>query len=292
MTEKQIEINCDLCGSPEKKYIKTEDGYPISRCRRCSLIYVNRIPQIEDGKVIGEYYEGTENEIELSKLRYQKVSEFLTAEINRLHSKKGNLLDVGCGYGFFLLEAQKNGWQVFGTELSHIAVEYAREKQNLPNVYFSDLSDIEFPVEKFDAINLTNVLEHVPSPTTILENCRNRMATNGVLLVRVPNMDFYNLKERFNSVLKFVGLAKGGELNYLATRPPYHLVGYTSRTIEKYFQKVGLETVEVKPSKLSSMAEENVIFRLFESFVNLLYKVSFRRVNISPTMLAIAVRKN
>lgn len=291
MSELQKEVDCDLCGSAEKIYIKTEDGYPISRCQNCSLIYVNRIPQIEEGKVIGEYYEGTEREIELSRIRYQKVSEFLTAHLNQLHQQKGNLLDVGCGYGFFLLEAQKKGWKVFGTELSHIAVNYNREKQNLPNVFFSDLSDIDFPVEKFEAINLTNVLEHVPSPTQILENCHNRLETGGILLIRVPNMDFYNLKERFNSILKFVGLAKGGELNYLATRPPYHLIGYTSRTIRKYFSKVGLETIEVKPSKLSSMAEENIIFRALEVFVNILYKISFRRINISPTMLAIAVKK-
>lgn len=292
MSQIQKEVDCDLCGSAQKIYIKTEEGYPISRCSNCSLIYVNRIPQIEDGKVIGEYYEGTEREIELSKLRYQKVSEFLVDEINRLHPEKGNLLDVGCGYGFFLLEAHKNGWQVFGTELSHIAVNYAREKQNLPNVFFSDLSDIEFACGKFDVVNLTNVLEHVPSPTRILENCRDRMENDALLLVRVPNMDFYNLKERFNSLLKFIGLAKGGELNYLATRPPYHLMGYTSHTIRRYFAKVGLETVEVKPSKLSSMAEENMVFRLLEFFVNLLYKISFRRINISPTMLAIAVKKN
>lgn len=291
MSEINKEVDCDLCGSAKKIYIKTEDGYPISRCKNCALIYVNGIPQIEDGKVIGEYYEGTDQEIELSKLRYQKVSEFLTAQLNDLHPEKGSLLDVGCGYGFFLLEAKKNGWQVFGTELSHIAVNYAREKQNLPDVFFSDLSDIKFSVDKFDAINLTNVLEHVPSPTQILENCHNRLAINGVLFVRVPNMDFYNLKERFNPILKLVGLAKGGELNYLATRPPYHLIGYTSRTIQKYFSKVGLETVVVKPSKLSSMAEENIIFRAFEIFVELLYQISFRRINIAPTMLAIAVRK-
>jgi SAM-dependent methyltransferase len=291
MSEMNKEVDCDLCGSAEKTYIKTEDGYPISHCRNCSLIYVNRIPQIEEGKVIGEYYEGTAQEIELSKIRYQKVSEFLTEQLNYLHPAKGNLLDVGCGYGFFLLEAQKNGWQVFGTELSHIAVNYAHEKQHLPNVFFSDLSDIEFSIDKFDAINLTNVLEHVPSPTQILENCHNRLAAGGILLIRVPNMDFYNLKERFNSILKFIGLAKGGELNYLATRPPYHLIGYTSRTIQKYFSKVGLETIEVKPSKLSSMADENIIFRIFEMTVELIYKISFRRINISPTMLAIAVRK-
>lgn len=291
MTETLKEVDCDLCGSAEKILVKTEEGFPISRCRNCSLIYVSRIPNIEEGKVIGEYYEGSPAEIEANEWRYKDVSKYLVAEINKLHDDKGALLDVGCGYGFFLLEAKRNGWQVFGTELSHIAVKYAREKQNLPDVYFSDLSDIEFSVVKFDAINLTNVLEHVPSPTVILENCASKMAKNGVLLIRVPNMDFHNLKEKFKSVINFFGLGKGGEMTYLATKPPLHLIGYTSRTMEKYFTKVGLETVEVKPSKLSAVASRSIVLRLFDAFVQTLYKVSFQRINIAPTVLAIAIKR-
>ena len=291
MTETLKEVDCDLCGSAEKILIKTEESYPISRCRNCSLIYVNRIPNIEEGKVIGEYYEGTKAEIEASEWRYKDVSKYLVAEINKFHPNKGTLLDVGCGYGFFLLEARRSGWQVFGTELSHIAVNYAREKQNLTDVYFSDLSDIEFSIDKFDAINLTNVLEHVPSPTVILENCASKLATGGVLLIRVPNMDFHNLKEKFSSVIKLLGLGKGGELTYLATKPPLHLIGYTSRTMEKYFAKANLETIEIKPSELSAMAKRSVVFRIFDALVKVLYKVSFRRINISPTILAIAVKR-
>lgn len=291
MTETLREVDCDLCGSAEKILIKSEEGFPISRCRNCSLIYVNQIPNIEEGKVIGEYYEGSQAEIEANEWRYKDVSKYLVAEINKFHEQKGALLDVGCGYGFFLLEAKRNGWQVFGTELSHIAVNYAREKQNLPDVYFSDLSDIKFSVDKFDAINLTNVLEHVPSPTIILENCASKMANGGVLLIRVPNMDFHNLKEKFKSIINFFGLGRGGEMAYLSTVPPLHLIGYTSRTLDKYFAKVGLETVEVKPSKLSAVANRNIVLRLFDAFVRGLYAVSFRRINLSPTVLAIAVKK-
>ena len=291
MTETLKEVDCDLCGSTEKILIKSEEGFPISRCRNCSLIYVNQIPNIEEGKVIGEYYEGSQAEIEANEWRYKDVSKYLVSEINSFHPQKGALLDVGCGYGFFLLEAKRNGWQVFGTELSHIAVNYARENQNLPDVYFSDLSDIEFSVDKFDAINLTNVLEHVPSPTVILENCASKMANGGIILIRVPNMDFHNLKEKFKSIINLLGLGKGGEMNYLATKPPLHLIGYTSRTMEKYFAKVGLETIEVKPSKLSAVANRSIVLRLFDALVRGLYAVSFHRINIAPTVLAIAVKK-
>ena len=290
MTADLREVDCDLCGSAEKTLIKTEEGFPISRCRSCSLIYVNRIPEIQEGKVIGEYYEGTQEEIEASEWRYKDVSKFLVSEIEEFH-KKGTLLDVGCGYGFFLLEAKKHGWRVFGTELSHIAVNYAREKQGLPDVFFSDLSDITFSVDKFDAINLTNVLEHVPSPTVILENCKSKMADGGVLLIRVPNMDFHALKEKLKSMINAFGLGEGGEMTYLASAPPHHLIGYTAKTLRKYFEKAGLQTVKVKPSKLSAVANRSVVFRVFDAMVQVLYTLSRGRINLSPTMLAIAVKK-
>lgn len=180
---------------------------------------------------------------------------------------------------------------MFGTELSEVAVAYALENQHLSNVVFSDLSDEAFNDIEFQAVNLTNVLEHVPSPRKILENCHRRLESKGLLTVRVPNMDLFTLKERFNSILRFAGLAKGGDMNYLASPAPTHLTGFPPRTLKKYFRKAGFETIEIKPSKLSTMAEENLVFRVFEKFVRILYLLSLRRINLSPTILAIAEKK-
>jgi len=288
--EELIEKDCDLCGSQKKTLIATENDYPISRCGNCSLVYVSRIPKIDGGKVIGEYYSGEAEEIEAGRIRYADVSTFLLDEIGKVRSKKGKLLDVGCGYGFFLLKARESGWQVYGTELSNIAVEYMRDRQGLPDVWFADLSDDFLPVEKVDVINLTNVLEHVPSPTKTLRECADLLEKDGVLLIRVPNMNFSRVKQLFIPLIKIFGLGVGGELSYLATEPPIHLTGFTSGTLRKYFSKAGFRTVAVKPSLLSSRVNEHFAYRIFTLFVDLLYKVSFHKINLSPTVLAIAVR--
>lgn len=285
-----IEKDCDLCGSQQKHLITTENDYPISRCADCSLVYVSRIPKVDGGKVIGEYYSGESEEIEAGRIRYADVSTFLLNEIGKVHPKKGKLLDVGCGYGFFLLKARENGWQVFGTELSNIAVQYMRTKQGLENVWFADLSDDFLPVKKVDVINLTNVLEHVPSPTKTLFECAELLEKDGVLLIRVPNMDFSRVKEMFIPLIQKMGLGTGGELSYLATEPPIHLTGFTARTLRKYFSKAGFRTVAVKPSLLSSRVNEHFAYRVFTLFVDLLYKISFHKINLSPTVLAIAIR--
>ena len=69
-------------------------------------------------------------------------------------------------------------------------------------------------------------------------------------------MELYAFKESFNSLLKLAGLVKGGERHYLASPPPSRLAGFNSRTLRKYFEKTGFETVEIKPSKLSSKARK------------------------------------
>jgi 2-polyprenyl-3-methyl-5-hydroxy-6-metoxy-1,4-benzoquinol methylase len=290
MLKNKLYINCDLCGSSEKVLITIENEYPISKCLNCTLIYVNLIPKIENGKFIGEYYEGTEKEIEYGRLRYKLVSEFLIKELN-LHATKGKLLDVGCGYGFFLLEAQRNGWEAYGTELSEVAVLYANTKQNLPNVFYTDLSVNIFTNQKFDAINLTNVLEHVPSPTKTLNDCNKLLSNHGVMTIRVPNMNFSELRRKIMPILKILKLGKDTELNYLASPPPLHMYGFTPKTMQKYFDKIGFQTIEIKPSKLSSLAQENFMYSFFEILVNLIYKLTFHRINISPTILAIVKKK-
>ena len=287
MLKKRVELNCDLCGSAKKVFITSENDYPISRCLNCGFVYVNEIPEVDDGKVLGEYYTDDRAEIDVMRKRYEEVSEFLIREIGKYKSG-GKLLDVGCGFGFFLLKARESGWQVYGTDLSEFAIDYAKTTQDLQNVLCTDLSQDVFDGQKFDSVNLTNVLEHVPSPTDTLNGCKSLMDDKGVLTVRVPNMEFNDLKFTVSAVLRFLRLASEGNLSYLSSPPPLHLSGFSSRTLRKYFDKIGLETIEIKPSKLSNAAHENVLYQLFEFFVKVLYKLSFRKINLSPTILAIA----
>jgi len=291
MSANTIEVSCDLCGSRERKLITTEYGYPIYKCADCTLAYVGRLPPIEDGRIFGEYYREGQAEIEANRERYKSVITFLLDEAEKLRPC-GKILDVGCGFGFFLAEARQRGWEPYGTELSEVAVEYARRENDLQNVVYADLENADFGDVKFDVINLTNVLEHVPSPTAILNACKARLAEDGILLIRVPNMEFNDLKHSLLPVLRTLKLVPGGgETCYLASPPPTHLTGFSNRTLRRYFEKTGLRILDVKPSKLSGMANERTAFRILEKAVGLVFGLSFSRIDLSPTILAIAARR-
>lgn len=286
-----IDRSCDLCGDSKHRPIVVENGYPIVRCASCGFVYVNQIPDVEDGKVVGEYYAGTSEEIEAGRARYESVSEFLLGEIER-YTHKGSLLDVGCGYGFFLEAAGKAGWDVFGTDLSEIAVAHAKGSLGLTQVVCADLSPDLFGGRQFDAINLTNVLEHVPSPSVTLEACHRLLADGGILTIRVPNMNFARLRHRALPILRAIRIGKGGELSYLSSEPPIHLSGFAPDTLTRYFDKTGFTTLTIKPSKLSGLVHENPVFRVFEGSVSALHRISCDRLNLAPTILAVARRMN
>ena len=78
----------------------------------------------------------------------------------------GALLDVGCGDGTFLLEAQKAGWNVCGLETSETAVKNAKALGL--SVLPGSLEDRLFDDSQFNLLRMWSVLEHVPDANVAL----------------------------------------------------------------------------------------------------------------------------
>ena len=60
---------------------------------------------------------------------------------SRVKNGKGRVLDIGCGYGFFLQEMKSRGWEVSGIEISEVGREYTRDKWAIP-IHSQPLEDI------------------------------------------------------------------------------------------------------------------------------------------------------
>ncbi len=64
---------------------------------------------------------------------------------------KGRVLDIGCGGGRWSLYLQKKGHDVFGIDISPLAVKVCRER-GLRNVRVTSISEIDSSLGKFDTI--------------------------------------------------------------------------------------------------------------------------------------------
>jgi SAM-dependent methyltransferase len=96
------------------------------------------------------------------------------------------LLDIGSGPGFFLKTAKARGWRTLGVEPSRQAAKHARELGlEVAEGFFN--AETAQGLGRFDAIQLNNVLEHVPDPANLLIVARSLLEPNGVLCVNVPN---------------------------------------------------------------------------------------------------------
>jgi SAM-dependent methyltransferase len=278
-----VNKNCDICNAnfDNSKLVAIENNFPIVKCRNCGFVYVNQQPKEEGGKVIGEYYQG--DEVEAQYKRYNAVNIFLVTEINSAVKDKGRFLDVGCGFGSLLMGMLDSGWQAFGSELSQVAVDHVNKSVGKECSYYGLLPELPFEQHTFDVINMTNVLEHVPSPTQLMLECKDLLTPGGLLFVRVPNMDFTFLFKKVLGLFRLFGF-EFSDFSLISTNPPIHLQGFDSRSLKTIFEKTGFETIEVKPSKLSN----GKFYAVVEVLSKILYFGSLKTINLCPTVLAIA----
>jgi SAM-dependent methyltransferase len=143
------------------------------------------------------------------------------------------LLDIGCGPGFFLRTALQRGWDAYGIEPSRQAAAHARGLgAEVTEGFFGPQTAPT--LGRFDAIALTNMLEHVPEPIGILTLARDLLDPGGVLCVGVPN-DF--------SPLQFAAQAATGVPDWWVA-PPHHLNYFDFSSLCGLLTRLGFSIAE------------------------------------------------
>jgi SAM-dependent methyltransferase len=153
--------------------------YRIVRCRECGLL---RSDPVAADDVLSDLYARSElhYEDEIANL-VQTYGRYL-AELDRFGRAKQALLEVGCGNGFFLEEALRQGYTaVRGVEPSSHAVSQAP-----PDLREAIVVDVMrpglFDEQSFDVICFFQVLDHLPDPGSVLEECFRLLRPGGLVL--------------------------------------------------------------------------------------------------------------
>lgn len=105
------------------------------------------------------------------------------------------MLDIGAGFGSFVIAARRLGLEAYGIELSWYETVYAkgRHETDLPgaerNTLFTQGNGLTLPFKDgvFDAITLWNVMEHVPDAKALLTDVKRVLKTGGILYIICPN---------------------------------------------------------------------------------------------------------
>lgn len=161
-------------------------GENIVRCQRCGLVYVTpsivwppeaRAYPLEHDL---QYFAHTRNERSIGNA-------FLLQLAQRLAGHRGKWLDVGCGDGLLVRQALAAGWDALGLEIDRALVEALGLREELP-VMLTPIEQLDASMGPFDVISLINVLEHTLHPRQLLAACKERLHSEGILFIHVPNV--------------------------------------------------------------------------------------------------------
>lgn len=104
------------------------------------------------------------------------------------HDGQG-LLDVGCAYGAFLVEAQSRGWNAVGSDVAVDAVEYVKAKFGIP-AFVSDFAapgaDGLYP-RALTCLSMWYVIEHFDSLARVLRRAASLLKPGGVFAFSTPS---------------------------------------------------------------------------------------------------------
>ncbi|OIO33032.1 MAG: hypothetical protein COX96_06730 [Candidatus Omnitrophica bacterium CG_4_10_14_0_2_um_filter_44_9] len=226
---------CYICGSGEKSFIKKEGRWDIVECKVCSFVYITPLPDEQFLKLHYQQYLPADA-VSIAQWRAM-MAEIFRRSLNVIESesnyKRGTLLDIGCGYGFFLEKARQKGWRVFGIEPCDHAREYAKSKSL--DIEEGNLFDRKYLDETFDVVTLFYVLEHLPEPLRYLKEVYRILKPGGLLLARVPHT---------TPIVKILRLF--GIRNRLYDVPS-HLSDFSPRTLARALEKTGFNDIHTFP---------------------------------------------
>jgi SAM-dependent methyltransferase len=218
--------DCALCGGGLRPLFD-KDGYPICRCRSCSLVQVGAVLSREElEQIYGEEYFSSEVFHDYVAEREVRVEAGRAAvgTLSRL-VPDGRLLDVGCAAGFFL-EAASARYDVTGVELSPFASSYARETLGL-RVFTGDVTEGMVDGEQFDVVTVWNTIEHMADPLAAIEAIARAMRPGALLVLSTGDV---------------AGpLARSDLRNWNLMAPPYHLFFFSPKTIDLLLARAGFE---------------------------------------------------
>ncbi len=272
------EIDCPFCGGPKHLLLHREDSLQMVRCSSCRFIYLNPRPT---SRSLLRFYQDYLPEDESSVEAWQRMMRSIfqkAANLIERYKKRGRLLDVGAGFGFFLSEMRGRGWEVVGVEISQKAMDHAKDVLGL-TLHLGPLEKVGFPESDFDVVSGFYVIEHLPDPMAFLKECYRILKPGGLLLLRYPHTT------PIKNLLRFFGIE-----NRLYDLPA-HLSDFSPEMIQQCLEKAGFKewnhfiggyTLPQEPGK-------KIASSVFGNLSEALFHISGKRFllpGVSKTVLA------
>lgn len=138
------------------------------------------------------------------------------------------LLDVGCGTGGFLIEAEKLGYKVTGVDFDDEQIKIAK-RFGLNDVYVGDVINfLNVNQGKYDVITGFEIIEHLDKPREFLRAIHGALKPDGYLCLSTPNS------------------SRIGPRNEFWDFPYHHLTRWTKRSLRNIVEMENFKSIKIK----------------------------------------------
>jgi SAM-dependent methyltransferase len=230
---------CPLCGSDRREFpFRLHQPHSVVRCTECGLYYL--YPRLAESAMQeayreSSYYEG--GTCGYADTSYTAQEFALRATFKRLlHNlascglTSGDLLEVGCGYGYLLDEARSFFQLRVGTEFSPQGAEIARETG--AEVFVGGVEQVP-PDARFDCVIATQVIEHIYEPLSFVKQLVGRTKPGGHIILATPDIGG--------------GLRKLMRRRWPSFKVPEHVLYFDYWTLSSLMYRAGLGDIRRLP---------------------------------------------
>ncbi len=202
MLSKGLPLACPVCRkgySTADTLVARTPQRTFRRCGECGMLYQSWTVQSVQTEYNREYFyedyekqygKTYEDDFESIKSQGRRRIGMIGKVFNGHANPTGTVLDIGCALGPFMDAANDAGWKVYGTDISQDAVNYVKDKLNLPAICSAfpkvNLAK-EFGLDGFDAVTMWFVIEHFQNLDEVLKNVSSLVKKGGVFAFSTPS---------------------------------------------------------------------------------------------------------
>ena len=197
----QDPISCPACGGEQWDFFfagadltgAVPGAFNYVHCPRCSMIRMDPLP--DEAQLASWYPSDYPCHRKSGNPLARYVQNWLRRKdarrITRSAGRTGTVLEIGCGIGQFLSILREFGWNVVGLEPNPGAIQVGQEVFGV-DIRQGTLRPGLFEPAQFDCVVLQHVLEHVPDPTSLLQEIGRLLRPEGLLFLAIPNYDSWD----------------------------------------------------------------------------------------------------
>jgi SAM-dependent methyltransferase len=223
------------------------------RCRQCSTL--NAYDWQAELELHNDHFQGLDLQQYFRSVKATRERSYASLHQHvQKHVPTGTWLDVGCSYGWLLAHMAQHGYEVSGVEPSHEAAVHATQQGH--KIWEGLYPAVVPEGEKFNIISFMDVLEHLSNPLEILQITREKLHSQGLVVIQVPDQACWLYRSA-----QWMHWGSGGRMNFALRRlwlldfdfP--HQTYFTAAGLTKLLQQAKLKCVSLWRSPIGSPRE-------------------------------------